>query len=60
MLTKLSGEGLDFKSEYTSGMGSLQRELLRNAWWCIYTNTVTGTIECKLKFLASPPFDSIL
>jgi len=45
MLSKLSGNGVNFKAANIAGLGSLQRELLRNAWWCIYTNTVCGTIE---------------
>jgi hypothetical protein len=47
MLGKLA-QTVDFRDKHLSGLGSLQRELVRNAWWCIYNNTVTGTIECKL------------
>jgi Fungal Zn(2)-Cys(6) binuclear cluster domain len=48
MLGKLA-QTVDFKDKHLAGLGSLQRELVRNAWWCIYNNTVTGTIECKLE-----------
>lgn len=46
MLGKLA-QTVDFRDKHLAGLGSLQRELVRNAWWCIYNNTVTGTIECK-------------
>jgi hypothetical protein len=48
MLGQLS-QSADFKDKNLAGLGTLHQELVRNAWWCIYNNTVTGTIECKLK-----------
>ncbi|KAI9282522.1 hypothetical protein BC943DRAFT_328968 [Umbelopsis sp. AD052] len=44
MLGKLA-QTVNFRDKHLAGLGSLQRELVRNAWWCIYNNTVTGTIE---------------
>jgi hypothetical protein len=49
MLNQLSlNDDLNYKHPNNiAGLGSLQIELLRNCWWCVYSNTVTGTIECK-------------
>ncbi|KAJ2955559.1 hypothetical protein NQZ79_g8449 [Umbelopsis isabellina] len=47
MLNQLSlNDDFNYKHPHSiAGLGSLQIELLRNCWWCVYSNTVTGTIE---------------